>query len=336
MERVAATKALRDENTELRTQLMECQTAVFEGFVAQSEAMHNILAEIKEVAATQAPVLITGETGVGKDLVARAIHAQSEQAYGPFVAINCGAQSESLLESELFGHERGAFTGAVKARRGRLEMADGGTLFLDEIGEISTKMQVSLLRVLEEKNFVRVGGSQSIETRFRLVSATHRDLVQLIKQDLFREDFFYRINVITIDVPPLRERPDDIPVLADFFIEKYAAETGKRIEGITQKGLTSLGAYPWPGNVRELRNVIERAVVIARGHMIGADELSFLHTQPDLDLPGTKTLQEVELQHLKVCLEACDWNVTQAAKQLGIDRVTLSRKLKRHNIQRPL
>jgi len=335
MERVAATKALRDENTELRSQLMECQTAVFEGFVAQSEAMHNILAQIKEVAATQAPVLITGETGTGKDLVARAIHSQSEQAYGPFVAINCGAQSESLLESELFGHERGAFTGAVKARRGRLEMADGGTLFLDEIGEISTKMQVSLLRVLEDKKFVRVGGSQSLETQFRLVSATHRDLVQLIKQALFREDFFYRINVITIDVPPLRERPEDIPVLADFFIEKYAAETGKRIEGITQKGLASLGAYPWPGNVRELRNVIERAVVIARGHMIGAEELNFLHTQTEVVLPGAKTLQEVELQHLKACLEACDWNVTQAAKQLGIDRVTLSRKMKRHKINRP-
>jgi len=335
MERVAATKALRDENTELRSQLMECQTAGFEGFVAQSEAMHNILAEIKEVAASQAPVLITGETGVGKDLVARAIHAHSEQAYGPFVAINCGAQSESLLESELFGHERGAFTGAVKTRRGRLEMADSGTLFLDEIGEISTKMQVSLLRVLEEKEFVRVGGSQSIETQFRLVSATHRDLVQLIKQDLFREDFFYRINVITIDVPPLRERPEDIPVLADFFIEKYATETSKRIEGITQKGLTSLASYPWPGNVRELRNVIERAVVIARGHMIGAEELSFLHSQPDVDLPGARTLQEVELQHLKTCLESCDWNVTQAAKQLGIDRVTLSRKIKRHKIARP-
>jgi two-component system response regulator HydG len=196
-------------------------------------------------------------------------------------------------------------------------------------------MQVSLLRVLEEKKLERVGGNQSIETQFRLVSATHRDLAQLIKQDLFREDFFYRINVITIDVPPLRERPDDIPVLADFFIEKYATETGKRIEGITQKGLASLASYPWPGNVRELRNVIERAVVIARGHMIGAEELSFLHSQPDTDLPGARTLQEVELQHLKACLESCDWNVTQAAKQLGIDRVTLSRKMKRHKITRP-
>jgi two-component system, NtrC family, response regulator HydG len=334
MERVAATKALREENVALRDQLMERQETVFDGFIAQSEAMQTIMEQIQEVAPSNAPVLITGETGVGKDLVARAIHSRSELAYGPFVAINCGAQSESLLESELFGHERGAFTGAVKARRGRLEMANKGTLFLDEIGEISPKMQVSLLRALEDKRFLRIGGNQPIEAQFRLISATHRDLRQLLREHLFREDFFYRINVFSIHVPPLRERREDIPVLADYFLDKYARETGKQIEGITQKGLGLLVSYPWPGNVRELRNVMERVAVIARGHMIGVEELCFLQTQADECHLGTLTLQEAELRHLQAALETCSWNITRAAKQLGIDRVTLARKMKRHNINR--
>jgi transcriptional regulator with PAS, ATPase and Fis domain len=331
---VAANKALRDENVALRDQLMERQEAVFDGFIAQSEAMHSIMEQIQEVAPSNAPVMITGETGVGKDLVARAIHSRSEQAYGPFVAINCGAQSESLLESELFGHERGAFTGAVKARRGRLEMANKGTLFLDEIGEISPKMQVSLLRALEDKSFLRIGGSQPIEAHFRLISATHRDLRQLMKENLFREDFFYRINVFSIHVPPLRERREDIPVLADYFLDKYARETGKQIEGITQKGLGLLVGYPWPGNVRELRNVMERVAVIARGRMIGSEELCFLQTRADECNLGTLTLQEAEIRHVQAALEACSWNITRAAKQLGIDRVTLARKMKRHNISK--
>jgi DNA-binding NtrC family response regulator len=332
MERVAATKALRDENVALRDQLLEQQAAVYDGFIAQSEAMHTILAQIQEVAPSQAPVLITGETGVGKDLVARAIHMRSEQTFGPFVAINCGAQSESLLESELFGHERGAFTGAVRAQRGRLEMANKGTLFLDEIGEISPKMQVSLLRALEDKKIMRIGGSQLVEAHFRLISATHRDLRQLMRENQFREDFFYRINVFTIHVPPLRERREDIPVLADFFLEKYARETGKHLEGITQKGIGLLMSYPWPGNVRELRNVMERAVVLARGRMIGIEELCFLQTSVDECNLGTLTLQEAEIRHLTAALQACGGNITRAAKQLGIDRVTLARKMKRHNI----
>jgi DNA-binding NtrC family response regulator len=332
MERVAATKALRDENVALRDQLMEHQAAVFDDFIAQSEAMHAILSQIQEVAPSHAPVLITGETGVGKDLVARAIHMRSEQVYGPFVAINCGAQSESLLESELFGHERGAFTGAVKAQRGRLEMANKGTLFLDEIGEISPKMQVSLLRALEDKKIMRIGGYQSVDAHFRLISATHRNLRQLLRENQFREDFFYRINVFTIHVPPLRERREDIPVLADFFLDKYAKETGKNIEGITQKGIGLLMSYAWPGNVRELRNVIERAVVIARGRMIGHEELCFLQTSTDECNLGTLTLLESEIRHLTAALEACSGNITKAAKQLGIDRVTLARKMKRHNI----
>lgn len=333
MERLAANQALRDENESLRQQLMERREAMFDGFVAQSPAMQSVLGAIEDVAPTTAPVLITGETGVGKDLVARAIHMRSGLCAGPLIAMNCGAQSETLLESELFGHEQGAFTGAVKARRGRLEMANNGTLFLDEIGEISPKMQVSLLRVLEDKKFQRLGGNQAIETSFRLICATHRDLRQMIRENLFREDFYYRINIFAIDVPPLRERLEDVPVLADYFLEHYAHETGKRIEALTQRALATLMSYPWPGNVRELRNVIERAVVIARGRMIGAEELSFLQSRKDECHLGTLTLQEMEIRHVHAALESCNWNISRAARQLGIDRVTLSRKIKRHQIK---
>ena len=334
MERVAANKALREENEALREQLLERQETILDGFIAQSSAMHHILSIIEDVAPTPSPILITGETGVGKDLVARAIHMRGEQSNGPFVTINCGAQSETLLESELFGHEKGAFTGAVKARRGRLEMANNGTLFLDEIGEISPKMQINLLRVLEEKKFQRVGGNQFMESQFRLISATHRDLKELIKENQFREDFFYRINVFSIDIPPLRERVEDIPVLADYFTGCFAAETGKPVEGLTQKALQILCDYPWPGNVRELRNVIERVVVISRGRMIGAEELCFLQDQGDDCRFGAMTLKEMEIRHIEATLEACAGNITRAAKQLGIDRVTLSRKMKRYALSR--
>ena len=335
MERVIASKALRDENIALREQLAEQREAIFEGFVAQSEIMQKVFSIIEDVAPSSAPVLITGETGVGKELIAHTIHTNSERSYGPFVAINCGALSETLLESELFGHERGAFTGAAKARRGRLEMANNGTLFLDEIGEISTKMQVALLRVLEEKTFERLGGSRTIETNFRLISATHQDLPRLIKENQFREDFFYRVNVITVPVAPLRERLEDVPALADHFLERYVQETGKRIEGFTQRALGMLMSYSWPGNVRELRNVIERAVVIARGRMIGAKELTFLNTPGAECQLGTLTLKEVEISHIRAALEACNWNISRAAKQLGIDRSTLNRKIKGYHITRP-
>lgn len=336
MERVAAAKTLQQAEVPVVDQWDTSRQPSWGGIVGQSEALRLVLNEIEEVAPTSAPVLITGETGTGKDLLALAIHMRSEQAQGPFVAINCGAQSETLLESELFGHERGAFTGAVKARRGRLEMAGTGTLFLDEIGEISPKMQVNLLRVLEEKKLCRLGGNQPIDVDFRLVSATHKDLNQLMREEQFREDFFYRINVLTIHIPPLRERLEDVPVLADFFLQKYAQETGKPVEGLTPRAVEILMGYSWPGNVRELRNVIERVVVIARGRMIGADELSFLKVYGG----GTRsspaaTLKEAEIQHLQNVLESCDWSITQAAKMLDIDRVTLSRKMKRFNIKRP-
>ncbi|MEJ2655897.1 MAG: sigma-54 dependent transcriptional regulator [Desulfobacterales bacterium] len=334
IERVSANQALKDENVVLREQLMEVHEKTFEGLVVESDALREVFESLKDVAPISTPVLVTGETGVGKEMVARVIHSQSERAYGPFVAINCGAQSETLLESELFGHERGAFTGAVKARRGRIEMANKGTLFLDEIGEISPKMQVSLLRVLEEKRFQRLGGSQLINSDFRLISATHRDLSLLVKEQQFREDFYYRINVITVNIPPLRERLADIPVLADHFLDRYVQETGKQVRGFTQMALDMLKSYLWPGNVRELRNVIERAVVIARGRMIGADELSFLQSSSDECKSGSMTLKEMEISYVKTILEDSDWNITRSAKRLGVDRSTLTRKIKRYNLKR--
>lgn len=334
MERVLAHSALREENIALKELLRERHEGFFDVFIIHSDPMRRIFERIDEIARSAAPILITGETGVGKEMVAKAIHHRSDREGGPFLAVNCGSLSESLLESELFGHERGAFTGAVKARRGRLEMANNGTLFLDEVGEISQKMQVALLRALEEKSFVRVGGSQPISSDFRLISATHRDLPSLIREKQFREDFFYRINVISIRIPPLRERLDDIPVLADHFLKRYVEETGKPLEGFTLKALNLLTSYHWPGNIRELRNVIERAVVIARGRMIGTEELTFLNP-PKVECPaGALTLQELEINHIKAALEACSGNIVRAARQLGVDRSTLTRKMKRYGVAR--
>ncbi len=330
MERVMMHKKLKKENIVLKERLLEQQEEALDVFIVHSEPMRKIFSTVDEVAQSSAPILITGETGVGKDLVARAIHLRSPRSFGPFVAINCGALSESLLESELFGHEKGAFTGALKTRRGCLEMADNGTLFLDEIGEISSKVQISLLRVLEEKRFLRLGGSNSVSSDFRLITATHRDLPPLIKENQFREDFYYRINVITIHIPPLRERKEDIPVLSDHFLKRYVEETGKHLEGFSAGALEHLTAYPWPGNVRELKNVIERAVVIARGRMIGVEELKFLDPGKKTVVPSSVTLEELEKNHIESILESCDGNISHAAKKLGINRSTLSRKMKRY------
>ncbi|MBU1742813.1 MAG: sigma-54 dependent transcriptional regulator [Proteobacteria bacterium] len=327
-------KALVDENEALKVRILERDKTVFEDLIGQSQAMRQVFALIEDIAPTDAPVLVTGETGTGKELVARAIHARSERRFWPFVPLNCGAVTETLLESELFGHERGAFTGAVKARRGRLEMADKGVLFLDEVGDIPGKMQVDLLRVLEEKTFYRIGGTTKVQSDFRLICATHRHLPTLIEEGRFRSDFYYRINVITIDVPPLRRRPEDIGLLSVHFLERFALDTGKRLSGFTAEALAQLKGYPWPGNVRELKNVIERAVVICRGDRVGVQELSFLRPG-DAPEASPRTLEEVEIDHLRRTLEASAWNVTQAARRLGIDRGTLFRKMKRHGLARP-
>jgi DNA-binding NtrC family response regulator len=332
MERVMMHKTLQKENIALKERLLEQQEEALDVFIVHSEPMRKIFSTVDEVAPSSAPILITGETGVGKDLVARAVHLRSQRSFGPFVAVNCGALSESLLESELFGHEKGAFTGAVKTRRGCLEMADKGTLFLDEIGEISTKMQISLLRVLEEKRFLRLGGSNPVSSDFRLITATHRDLPSMIKENQFREDSFYRINVIMIHLPPLRERREDIPVLSDHFLKRYVEETGKYLEGFTVRALEHLRSYSWPGNVRELKNVIERAVVIAKGRMIGTEELKFLDPGKQPVDPSLITLEDLEKSHIQSTLAACDGNISHTAQKLGINRSTLSRKMKRYRL----
>jgi two-component system response regulator HydG len=286
---------------------------------------------VEQVAPTDTSVLITGESGTGKELIARLLHAKSARRFGPFAVVNCGALAEGLLESEMFGHERGAFTGAVARHRGKVELAHEGTLLLDEIGDIPAKVQVDLLRVLQERAVVRVGGSATIPVDFRLVTATHRDLEAEVSAGRFREDFFFRINVFHLSVPALRERPEDVPLLAAHFLARFAGQMNKRIEGFTDEAMAALCAYPWPGNVRELQNAIERAVVLCRDQRIGAAVLPFAHA-PVLD---DLSLDAMEAAHIRKVLAGCGFNVTQAAGLLRIDRVTLYNKMKKYGIERP-
>lgn len=305
----------------------------FDNIIGQSPAMEKIFELIPQIAASDASVLITGETGTGKELVAKAIHARSKRNHCPFIAINCGALPDTLLESELFGHHKGAFTGASHARKGFLEVVSGGTLFLDEIGEISSKMQVDLLRVLDEKKITRMGSSQVIEVDFRLISATCCNLSEMMKNGSFREDFFYRVNVITLDLAPLRKRTGDIPLLATHFLQKYSQETNKHVDHINRDAMSLLSNYEWPGNVRELQNAVERAVVLAKSRTLGADHFSFLHLN---DKPPSRriSLRENEREYIRWILEDSGWNVTKAAKVLDINRVTLHKKIKRFDLKR--
>jgi two-component system response regulator HydG len=305
----------------------------FENIIGQSEPMLKIYDMISEVAENDSSVLLTGETGTGKELIAKAVHAKSPRANAPFVPINCGAMPESLLESELFGHRKGAFTGASHARKGYLEVASGGTLFLDEIGEIGSKMQIDLLRVLEDKKICRVGSTEEIDVDFRLVAATRRNLKEEIARGRFREDFYYRVNVITIEVPPLRNRKEDIPLLVDHFLSKYSQETTKQVDNIGNDALNMLMSYDWPGNVRELENAVERAVVLSRKRRLDRSDFSFLQGHSGTERTD-RSLHELEQRHIRQVLEECDWNVTQAAKILDINRVTLHRKINRYNLNR--
>jgi len=333
VEKLAAQKELMDGYQVMQARLAEWDSSGFEDLIGRSEPMRKVFAQIEEVAQTDTPVLIRGETGTGKELVARAIHVRSLRNHGPFIAVNCGAVPESLLESELFGHERGAFTGAVKTRLGRLEMANQGTLFLDEVGEIAPQMQVNLLRALEEKQFMRLGGQREVSTDFRLLCATHRDLAELVDQHRIRSDFYYRINVISIRVPPLRERSEDVPLLAHHFMERFSHEMSKPTERITPAALRVLQGYPWPGNVRELRNMIERAVVVNRGGTIEESDLSFLRGEEAASMEGG-TLEEVEARHIERTLEGCGGNISQAARILGIHRGTLARRMKKYGLDK--
>ncbi|MEE8621477.1 MAG: sigma-54 dependent transcriptional regulator [Syntrophobacteria bacterium] len=329
-EKLMQQKRIMDENIFLREQMAEAIR--FENLVGRSEAMQELFTLIQDVAESDSPVLITGETGTGKELVAKAIHAKSARCNGPFIAINCGAFPEHLLESELFGHERGAFTGAHRAKKGRLDLAHHGTLFLDEVGIVPLKMQVDLLRVLETKEFHRLGGTAEIEVDFRTIAATNRDLQQAIEKGEFRQDFFYRLNVISLHIPPLRERRDDIPLLAEHFLDRYSRETNKDIDTINKEAMSILRQYDWPGNVRELENAIERAVVIGKKRRLDPEEFSFL--APHLSAAAeTYSLEKTQVVHLFKVLKEFDWNITKAAQALEINRVTLHKKIKKYNLR---
>jgi two-component system response regulator HydG len=332
MEKVAHQKKLVSEYEYVKGRLDEITR--FDNIIGRSPAMQDVFDLIAEVAQSDTSALIVGETGTGKELVAKAIHAKSKRANLPFIAINCGAIPDTLLESELFGHQKGAFTGATHSRKGYLEVVSGGTLFLDEIGEISAKMQVDLLRVLEEKKIVRIGDRQAVDVDFRLISATRRDLKKNVAEGSFREDFFYRINVIIIPVPPLRKRKEDIPLLVEHFLQKYSRETTKRVDHTTRDAMRLLKDYDWPGNVRELENAIERAVVLSKSRTLGRKDFSYLHTSPAPSLKQ-RSLREMEKRYIQDILEDCGWNVTQASKVLDINRVTLHKMIKRLDLKRP-
>ncbi len=303
----------------------------FENLVGQSPVMLKLFETIVTVAQTDATVLITGETGTGKELVARAIHAQSARCYAPFIAINCGAFTEHLLESELFGHEKGAFTDAKYTKKGRLEMAHGGTLFLDEVGDISMKMQIDLLRVLETREFNRVGGTVPLRSNFRVIAATNQDLQEAIRRKTFRQDLFYRLNVIHLRVPPLRERPEDIPLLAQHFLRRYATETKKKIDSILPKAMEAMQRYSWPGNVRELENAIERAVVVGKSRQIKPGDLPFVAAAGVPEL-GELSLEELERQHIARLLATKGGNLSNVARVLRINRSTLYEKIKKYGL----
>jgi DNA-binding NtrC family response regulator len=296
-----------------------------------SPAMRRVFDSIERAAPTRASILITGESGVGKELVADAIHGLSPRREKPLIKVHCAALSAGILESELFGHEKGAFTGAVARKRGRFELANEGTLFLDEIGEVDQSIQIKLLRVLQEKKFERVGGEETIETDVRIVAATNKDLKAEIGKGTFREDLYFRLNVVNIEVPPLRERKDDIPLLSALFLNECARENGKKITGISEKARARLLAYNWPGNVRELRNCIESAVVMARGSQIDEEDLpaSLGSGAGDgwIRIPYGTRLDESEKWIIRDTLSHCEGNKSKAAEMLGISRKTLHRKV---------
>jgi DNA-binding NtrC family response regulator len=320
--------SLMEENEILKEKVVSLENV--EDIIGDSEAMHKVLREIESVAQSNASVIITGESGTGKELVARAIHANSSRKYFPLVSVHCGALSESLLESELFGHEKGAFTGAIYNRKGRFEMADNGTIFLDEIATISSKMQIELLRVLESKSFVRVGGNKEIKSDFRVICATNRDLKTMVENGAFREDLFYRLNVVNINVPPLRERTEDIPLLTQYFIKKYCTTMNRPLMIIEPAAQKRLEEFPFPGNIRELENMIERAIVVGNGKKITLKDLPVGKTE---STPSFESLGDIEKHHVEQILNKYNWNISATAKALKVDRVTLYNKIKKYNLK---
>ena len=343
IERALTQRRLLDENRRLREQLTE--TYRFENIVGRSRPMIQVFDLIKKVAASEANILIVGESGTGKELIARCIHANSSRAARAFIPIDCASLPEHLLESELFGHEKGAFTGAIATRRGLFEEANGGTSFLDEVGDIPLPLQAKLLRVLQERQVRRVGGNRFTDVDVRVICATHQNLADMVQQGNFREDLYYRLNVISLPLPPLRDRPGDTPLLAYHFLRKYAAQSGKKVKAIAPETLELLEAYPWPGNVRELQNVIERAVVLAEGEMVTPAELPANLRLPQkvpaamvadhLGLKKAKRqwVEAFEREYLITLLKKHQGNISQAAKTAGVDRKTIHRLLKRYRIE---
>jgi len=304
--------------------------------IGRSPEMRRICELILDISGTDSHVLIQGESGTGKEVIARTIHQESHRSGGPFVVVNCAAYAETLLHSELFGHEKGAFTGAIRRKPGRFEQAVGGTIFLDEIGEISLPTQVILLRVVQERTFERVGGEETLTSDARIIAATNRDLKKAMAQGVFREDLYWRLNVISINVPPLRERKEDIPQLMANFVDLFNARLGKNIRGFSNEAMDLIFAHHWPGNVRELENVVERSVVLAKGDVITSGDLP-----PELrclDVPAntidsTANLDLLEKDHVRTVLERCGWNKFKAAQMMGISRSTLYSKMKKHGLR---
>lgn len=326
-------KNLKEENIQLKQSFDEIVN--YDNLIGESPKMKEIYSLIQTVSQTDTTVLILGESGTGKELVAKAIHLNSKRKYFPLVTVNCGALPESILESELFGHEKGAFTGAHYKRKGKFEMANGGTIFLDEIGTISHKVQVELLRVIETKEFMRVGGSETIKSDFRVIAATNGNLQNLVNSGQFREDLYYRLNVFTIQLPPLRERGDDILLLADYFLKKYSNAMNKKISSFDNDAIKFIKEYHWPGNVRELENAIERAVVVCLKDKIGVEHLPFriFNQKNDMQIKE-KSLEAVEKLHIQRILNENNWNISKSAEELQIDRVTLYNKIKKYGLRK--
>jgi DNA-binding NtrC family response regulator len=335
VKRALEQKALKVENEQLRENLDEIIKP--DNLIGESPQMKKIYELIHTVAQTDTTVMIRGESGTGKELVAKAIHINSKRKYFPVVPVNCGALAESILESELFGHEKGAFTGAQFKRKGKFEMADGGTIFLDEIGSVSPKMQVELLRVIETKQFSRVGGNQLIKSDFRVIIATNEPLEEMVKQGKFREDLYYRLNVFSINIPPLRERTGDIPVLAYFFLNKFSTMMNRCIKNISPAAMDFLVKYDWPGNVRELENAIERAVVVGKSDTIQVDDLPFhVSSGSNILIPDEddKSLAAMERKYILRVLNENNWNISRSAVMLDIDRVTLYNKINKYGLRK--
>lgn len=326
-------KNLKDENIQLKTSIDEIIKP--ENLIGDSPKMKEVYSLINTVSKTDTTVLIIGDSGTGKELVAKAIHLNSKRKYFPLVTVNCGALPESILESELFGHEKGAFTGAHYKRKGKFEMANGGTIFLDEIGTISSKVQIELLRVIETKEFMRVGGSESIKSDFRIIAATNENLQNLVNSGQFRDDLFYRLNVFNIQLPPLREREDDIMLLANYFLKKYSSVMNKKISSFDKEVIKFMKEYYWPGNVRELENAIERAVVVCHKDKITVDDLPFRIMQTVKEEPLTeRSLEAIEKKHIEKILIDNNWNISKSAEELQIDRVTLYNKIKKYGLRK--